>query len=463
MKITMKKNILCALTVALALTLCFVACKDKDDTAVTGVALNETKLTLTEGNTFQLLATVQPGNAANKDVTWQSTNTAVATVDAGLVTAVSIGQATIIVVTEDGQKTATCAVSVVPVTVTSVVLDQKTAELGGNQTLPLTATVLPERATNKNVTWRSSNPSVATVNNNGIVTSTSTGGTAMIIVTTDEGGKSDTCHLTVTISVESVSLDLNTATVGLGDELTLRATVLPLSAANRAVTWESTNPSIVTVDNGVVHGVALGTASVVVKTTEGGKTDTCYVTVVQPVPNCNSSTPGWGANLGTVSFISNNTWSFGGLKWSDDVIASACDKTTYNVNQSSNFNADCRSNGTHGHLFSWCAIARFKDGICPVGWRIPTAAEFLSLDIAIGETGSTKFDKYISDWGATLGGWVNFAGSMMQQGTSAYYWSQTSPNVQNGTALSITSPSSVNAQLSTPRQTGATLRCVQNL
>jgi len=439
----------------------------KKDATVTDVTLNESSITLSEGDSFKLIATVHPGNATNQNVSWQSSNEDVATVDNnGLVLAVSVGRATIIVVTEDGNKTANCAVEVVPIATTAVVLNKHADTLGGNETMTLTATVFPENATNKNVTWRSTNTSVATVNNNGLVTTTMNGGTALIIVTTADGLNSDTCRLTVVIPVESVSLNQNTASMGLGETLPLTATILPSTATNRAVTWRSTNESVVTVNsNGVVSAVSLGSASIIVTTADGGKTDTCVVTVVQSVPNCNSNTPGWGTSLGTVGFVSPNTWDFAGLRWSDDVVASNCsEKTTFSVNQSSNFNADCRNNPGFGDLFSWCAMARFKDEICPEGWRVPTRDEFLALDAAIGETGAARFNKYVSDWGAKLGGFTNVTGSVTSPGTAVYYWSQTTAtSVANGIALTLTSPNLVNPQHTLPRSIGATIRCVQDL
>ncbi|MDR0436788.1 MAG: Ig-like domain-containing protein, partial [Bacteroidales bacterium] len=285
------------LTSALILLSFLTAC-NKKDAVVTGVTLNETSITLIEGEFFELIATVHPGNAANKNVSWQSTNEAVATVDGnGSVFAVSIGQATIIVITEDGEKTAVCAVNVAPMNVISVVLNRTTAELGGNDTMTLIATVLPEQATNKNVSWRSTNTSVANVNN-GFVTTTMNGGTTLIIVTTEENEKSDTCRLTVIIPVEGVSLDRKVASIGLGDSLTLRANVLPATATNKAVTWRSTNTSVATVNDGVVKAIALGTTSIIVVTDENEKADTCLVTAVETVPNCNTNTPGWGTSLG---------------------------------------------------------------------------------------------------------------------------------------------------------------------
>lgn len=169
--------------------------------SVTGVSLDQSALTLTEEETATLTATVQPANATNQNVTWTSSNTSVATVQNGNVTAVGAGEATITVTTEDGGKTATCAVTVnaATVPVTGVTLSQTQASLYSNRTpnsLTLAATVAPDDATNKAVTWTSSNSTVATVDANGKVTAVAPG-TATITVTTADGNKTATCAVTV--------------------------------------------------------------------------------------------------------------------------------------------------------------------------------------------------------------------------------------------------------------------------
>jgi LPXTG-motif cell wall-anchored protein len=168
---------------------------------VTGVSLDKTSLTLTTGKSGTLTATVAPANASNKAVTWASDNTSVATVDQnGKVTAVSAGTATITVTTVDGSKTATCTVTVedeiVTVPVTGVSLDKTSLTLTTGKSDTLTATVAPANASNKAVSWASSNTSVATVDQNGKVTAVSAG-TATITVTTVDGSKTATCSVTV--------------------------------------------------------------------------------------------------------------------------------------------------------------------------------------------------------------------------------------------------------------------------
>lgn len=176
--------------------------KDASTVSVTGVTLNKIVLKLYTGDSETLKATVAPANATFKYVTWKSSNPAVATVDAnGKVTAKSLGMADITVTTEDGGYTATCRVGVVrrpagDVSVTGVTLNKTTLKLGKGTSETLTATIAPTNATNKKVTWTSSDPAVATVDASGKVTGVANG-TATITVTTEDGGHTATCAVEV--------------------------------------------------------------------------------------------------------------------------------------------------------------------------------------------------------------------------------------------------------------------------
>jgi len=164
--------------------------------AVTGVSL-ETSISLVVDGTETLTATITPSNATNKRVTWSSSNTGVATVGNGIVTAVSTGTATITVTTVDGDKTASCEVTVSPVEilVESVSLETSISlVVGGTETL--TATITPSNATNKSVTWSSSNEDVVTVSESGVITAKKVG-TATITVKTVYGNHQATCTVTV--------------------------------------------------------------------------------------------------------------------------------------------------------------------------------------------------------------------------------------------------------------------------
>ena len=254
---------------------------------VTGVSLNTDSLTLEEGGTATLTATITPSNATDQNVTWSSDNESVATVDQnGRVTAVAQGGATITAAV-DG-KSAKCSVTVnaaAPVPVTSVSLDKTSLGLTEGDTETLTATVEPSDATNKNVTWSTSDASIATVTD-GVVTAVAPG-TATITVTTVDQSKTATCTVTVTVPVTGVTLNKTRTSLYVGDTETLTATVAPDNATNQAVTWTSSNPSVATVKNGVVTAVAPGIAVITATTQDGNHTAACAVTVRPDVPPAN--------------------------------------------------------------------------------------------------------------------------------------------------------------------------------
>lgn len=167
------------------------------DVTVTGVSLNIKTTTINVGASKTLSATISPTNATNKDVTWDSSDTSIATVDSnGKVTGVSAGKATISVTTVDGKKTATCKVTVKAVKVTKVSLNKKTTSINVGENETLIATIAPTNATNQNVTWKSSNKAIATVDSNGNVVGVKAG-TAIISVTAVDGKKTATCKVTI--------------------------------------------------------------------------------------------------------------------------------------------------------------------------------------------------------------------------------------------------------------------------
>ena len=178
---------------------CYVTVNAAAPVPVTSVSLDKTSLGLTEGDTETLTATVEPSDATNKNVTWSTSDASIATVTDGVVTAVAPGTATITVTTEDGNKAATCAVTVTAATVpvTGVTLNKTSTSLYVGDTETLTPTITPDNATNKNVTWSSDDTSVATVDASGLVTAVARG-TAVITATAADGsGASASCTVTV--------------------------------------------------------------------------------------------------------------------------------------------------------------------------------------------------------------------------------------------------------------------------
>ena len=254
--------------------------------AVTGVELNTNKVELSVGEENKLVATVTPEAATNKEVTWNSSKPEVATVDKeGKVVAQKPGTTTITVTTVEGNKTATCEVIVkeTPVAVTGVELNTNKVELSVGEENKLVATVTPEAATNKEVTWNSSKPEVATVDKEGKVVAQKPG-TTTITVTTVEGNKTATCEVTVKetpVAVAGVGLNTNDLKLSVGEANKLVATVTPQNATNPKVKWSSNNQVVATVDDdGKVIAQAPGTATITVTTEDGQKTATCTVTVL---------------------------------------------------------------------------------------------------------------------------------------------------------------------------------------
>lgn len=247
---------------------------------VTEVKLDKDSLTLDVGGSENFAATITPSNATNKNVTWSSDNQNVATVENGKVTAVGAGKATITVTTEDGNKTATCAVTVNPISVTGVTLDQSALPISVGGSAELKANVTPENATNKTVTWSSDNTAVATVDASGKVTAVAPG-TATITVTTADGGKTANCTVTVTQPVNDVTLDKTTMDLFVGNGGTLTAKIQPDNASNKTVDWTTSNAGVATVDaNGKVTAVGAGKATITATAADGSeKKAACEVTV----------------------------------------------------------------------------------------------------------------------------------------------------------------------------------------
>lgn len=258
--------------------------------AVTSVSLSQTTLTLDEGHTATLVATVAPTNATDKTVTWTSSNAAVATVSStGLVTAIKEGTTTVKATV--GNQSATCTVTVKKgiVAVSSITLSQTTLSLEEGQTSTLTATISPSDATDKTVTWISSNVAVATVSNTGVVTAIA-GGTTEIIASV--GGKSAKCIVTVKsaiIEVASITLSETSLSLEEGQTTTLTATVLPTNATDKTITWASSNATVAVVSaNGIVTAVKEGTATITASA--GSKSTTCTVTVKKAIIDVTSIT-----------------------------------------------------------------------------------------------------------------------------------------------------------------------------
>ncbi len=255
---------------------------EADGENVTGVTLNETAMSLKPGTTATLIATVKPESAKDKSLTWSSSDESIVTVDEnGKITAIKEGTATITVTTKDGGYKATVTITVTKddIKVTGVSFDSKTLNLATGSSTNLKATVSPSDATNKGLTWKSSDTSIVTVDQNGRITGKKAG-TATITVTTKDGEY--TATITVVVKDEPVTgvKITGNSTMILKDSQTLKAVITPNNATNKEVTWKSSDSSVVSVDkNGKVTANKVGTATITVTTKDGNKTATIKITV----------------------------------------------------------------------------------------------------------------------------------------------------------------------------------------
>lgn len=161
------------------------------------ITINKNNLELLKGHEETLTAHINPTDAYYKDIIWTSSNPGVATVDNnGKVTAINKGTATITAVSKDGKKTAECKVTVTFINVEGITLNKNNITIIKGQTDHLTAYISPDNASNKKLIWTSSNPGVATVDNNGKITAIKKG-TAIITVTTEDGNHQANCIVEV--------------------------------------------------------------------------------------------------------------------------------------------------------------------------------------------------------------------------------------------------------------------------
>ena len=255
-------------------------------TFVSGVELDQSNVVFSAlDESVTLHATVLPAAADNKAVRWESSDESVATVDEnGVVTVHKSGEAVISVITEDGGYKAECTVTI-GILSTGITLDvtEKTLEKG--EDLTLTATVLPEETMNKSVTWTSSNPEIAGVDETGIVTALKTGET-VITAKTDDTGLTVECRIQVVTPVKGIRIKADSTEIIKGESLQMTAVFDPQDADNQNVTWSSSDESVAAVDEtGLVTAIVCGTAVITAKAEDGGFLDDLEIEVINPAQN----------------------------------------------------------------------------------------------------------------------------------------------------------------------------------
>ena len=249
-----------------------------DNTPVKEIAINAPSSTVKPGNKVALSATVAPSDATDNSVTWSSSNTAYATVDAnGVVTTKAAGTGKSVVITataNDGSGVkSTFNINIKKVNVTKISLSTTTKTVKAGKKATVKATIAPTNATNKAITWTSSNKKYATVNSKGVVTTKKAGIGKTVTITAkakDGSGKKSSIKIKIvkTVKVSKIRLKASSKTVKAGKKVTVKAAITPVNATNKALTWSSSNKKYAAVNRGGV-----------VTTKKAGKGKTVKITV----------------------------------------------------------------------------------------------------------------------------------------------------------------------------------------
>ena len=255
------------------------------ETPAASISLNKTEATLKATETVQLEATILPETTTDKTVTWTSSDENTAKVDAnGLVTAVAVGKATITATTANRLK-AECAITVEKTDATGIIIDKEALGITGDNlemrvgdVKTISVKIEPETATDKSVTFESSNPDTASVDAEGKVIALSLGQTT-IKITAASGVSTEINVTVVATAAASISLNKTEATLKASENVQLEATILPETTTDKTVTWTSSDENTAKVDaNGLVTAVAVGKATITATTANRLKAE-CAITV----------------------------------------------------------------------------------------------------------------------------------------------------------------------------------------
>ena len=305
-------------------------CKVTVTQPVKGLIMNFTEKTIYTDEVFKLKVSITPSTATESRVVWRSSNTDVATVtEDGEVKGIAGGTALITCTTVEGGYNATCVLTVLEL-VTTIKLNYEEYRLGVDKSVVLEAVVSNQTASNKKVTWKSSDPKIASVNSKGKVTGVSYGNAVITAIAQDGSEVEASCEIEVVRPVKRVSLDKSYLNVLVGETKELTATLEPKNASYGELIWTSSNDSIALVDdNGMVTAIAPGTVSITAQAQDdSGKKAICFVTVSNRVPTTsitleNRSLVMVAGEVKLVQYATNPVNSTDSLSWSTDNAAVA--------------------------------------------------------------------------------------------------------------------------------------------
>jgi len=272
-----------SLVVLLVLSLLSItSCSKKKSlkVSVQNITITQTATSIEIGATLQLNIEISPKEAEQISVKWESNDPTIASVDAmGKLTALSEGSAIITVSSNDTDKTATFTINVSKkqIPLTSLGMNFQTYKLAQNETIKLECTLVPVDATDAEIKWTSSDDEIATVDENGLVTSIALGD---VTITAQSKEIKATCDIKVFVPVQNITITQTTNSIEIGAILQLNADVLPKEAGNISINWESNEPTIASVDaTGKLIAISEGSAIITISSNDTDKTATFTITV----------------------------------------------------------------------------------------------------------------------------------------------------------------------------------------
>ena len=250
------------------------SCDVTVDIKAESIGFSLTSYTITNlGQTPSFKPKILPENTANKNVTWKSSDTSIATVSSiGVIKAVSNGTCKITATTTDGTNLSASMDVIVDIKAKSVALDKTSMQITSKNSInKLVATVTPSQASQK-VAWSSSNGKIATVDSKGRVKAVSNGKCKIIATTTDGTNRTASCDVTVDIKfVTGISFDFNSYTItNVNQTPVFNPNITPSDAEDKSVRWSSSNTKVATVSSsGVIKAAGNGTCKITATTTDG--------------------------------------------------------------------------------------------------------------------------------------------------------------------------------------------------
>ena len=256
----------------------------KNYVPVSNITLSESSGSVLINEKIKINASIRPTNASNKFINYSSSDTSIAIVDATGEVIGRKGGVAYITITAEGKSTSYKVTVIDTVALKGISLSKTQIELNEDESSRLYVTFNPSNATNKGVSWKSSDESVATVDSSGNV-SAKKSGNATITVTSREGGYTASAKVIVNAidkTLKGISLNETELTLDLNETANLEVSYNPGNADNKKVTWSSSNNRVVTVDNGKLTAIKPGKAEIKVVSDEGRYEANCKVTVLSP-------------------------------------------------------------------------------------------------------------------------------------------------------------------------------------